>query len=214
MKQKLAAEALGTFILVFCGTGACVVDALTGQITHVGIALTFGLVVMALIYAFGPISGAHLNPAVSIAFALNRTIGWRTCGYYVLVQCAGAIAASTMLWLLFGQTGHLGATIPAGSVTQSFVLEFVLTFILMLVICYAALHPGSQGGYAGLAIGATVGLEAMFGGPVSGASMNPARSLGPALLSGHLEPLWIYVLATIGGAVCAMLVYRFFQQKT
>ena len=211
MQRKLAAEFIGTYILMFAGTGACVINAITGSITHVGIALIFGLVVMALIYTFGHISGAHFNPAVTIAFIVYRTISWRNGLLYIVMQVTGAIAASLTLFLMFGNVSRLGATVPAGSWQQSFVLEIILTFILMIVIYGAALHTKAVHAFAGAAIGATVAVEAMFAGPISGASMNPARSLAPALVSGHLEHLWIYLTATVLGALLATFIFKYIK---
>ncbi len=211
MQRKLAAEFIGTYIMMFAGTGACVINAITGSISHVGIALTFGLVVMALIYTFGHVSGAHFNPAVTIAFIAYRTISWRDGALYIVMQVTGAIAASLTLFLMFGNVNRLGATVPAGSWQQSFVLEIILTFILMIVIYGAALHTKAVHAFAGAAIGATVALEAMFAGPISGASMNPARSLAPALVSGHMEHLWIYLTATVIGALLATFIFKYIK---
>ncbi|MBS1527075.1 MAG: MIP family channel protein [Bacteroidetes bacterium] len=208
MKKHLA-EFLGTFGLVFAGTGAIVIDQQThGGVTHAGVAITFGLIVMSMIYTFGEISGAHLNPAVSIAFAIGRKFPFRQVPLYIVSQVAGAIAASATLRLLFPANDLLGATLPAGSAVQSFILEFILTFFLMLVIFNVAHGSKEQGMFAGLAIGAVVGLEAMFAGPICGASMNPARSLAPAVVSGHLASLWIYLVAPVIGAATAVPVWR------
>lgn len=206
--RKYIAEALGTFAIVFFGTGAIVVNQEAGGvITHVGIAFTFGLIVMAMIYALGDISGAHFNPAVSISFTISRTFPARQLIPYISSQLAGAIMASVMLRLLFPSNELLGTTMPAGSTLQSFILEFLLTFFLMLVILAVSSGSKEQGMFAGLAIGSVVLLEAMFAGPVSGASMNPARSVGPALVAGHFEHLWLYVLAPITGACCSNLIW-------
>ena len=212
--RKCVAESLGTFILVFCGTGAIIINEETGgTLTHVGIAITFGLVVMAMIYALGNISGAHLNPAVTIAFTLAKRFEIRQLVPYVISQLTGAVLASIVLKYLFPSNEFLGSTIPAGSAWQSFVLEFILTFILMLVIINVATGGREQGMFAGLAIGSTVLLEAMFAGPVSGASMNPARSFAPAIVSGHTDNLWVYIVATISGAALAIPVWMFLNQK-
>ncbi len=203
--RKLAAELLGTFFLVFAGTGAIVVnDVSHGAIAHVGIALTFGLVVLALIYALGDVSGAHLNPAVTIGFVVARGFPVRTAVGYVVAQCVGAILASGCLRLLFPDHATLGATIPAGSDGQSFVFEILLTFFLMFVVLSVSTGAKEKGMMAGVAIGAVIALEAMFAGPICGASMNPARSLAPALVSGHLESLWVYLTAPILGALLAV----------
>jgi aquaporin NIP len=204
MRRPLA-EFLGTFIMVFAGTGAIVINqASNGAIGHAGIALTFGLVVLALIYTFGDISGAHLNPAVSIAFAAAGRFPWKEVPLYLGAQLAGAFAASGLLKFLFPGAGTLGATLPAGSASQSFVLEVVLTAILMLVILSVSTGSKEKGITAGIAIGAVVALEAMFAGPICGASMNPARSLAPAIVSGHIEHLWLYPIATVLGALLAV----------
>jgi len=204
MRRPLA-EFLGTFILIFAGTGAIVINQSSGGVIgHAGIALTFGLVVLAMIYTFGDISGAHLNPAVTIAFAAAKRFPWNEVPPYLGAQLAGAFAASGLLKFLFPGPGTLGATLPAGSASQSFVLEVVLTAILMLVILSVSTGSKEKGITAGIAIGAVVGLEAMFAGPICGASMNPARSLAPALVSGHLQHLWLYPAATVLGALLAV----------
>ncbi|WP_342045342.1 MIP/aquaporin family protein [Bacillus sp. OTU530] len=212
MRKKLTAEFLGTYFLVFAGPGAVVIDQITQSLTHIGVALTFGLVVTALIYTFGHISGAHFNPAVTIGFFLYGDMNKRDAISYIIVQLLGAILASMTTLLLFGNVAKLGATLPIGTESQSFGLEFVLTFFLMIIILGSAVHGKAIKSFAGLAIGATVGLEAMFGGPISGASMNPARSIGPAIVSGHLEHLWIYIVATILGAIAATFVYKFMHE--
>jgi len=207
--NKLTAEFIGTFALVFCGTGAVIVDQEThGAVTHVGIAMTFGLIVMCMIYAFGNISGAHLNPAVSIAFTIARKFPVKQLLPYIVSQLAGAVAASLILKLLFPANVLLGATLPAGTPMQSFILEFLLTFFLMLVIINVATGSKEQGMFAGVAIGSVVLLEAMFAGPICGASMNPARSLAPAVISGHLKNLWVYLVATPVGAMTAIPVWK------
>ena len=207
--KKYVAESLGTFALVFAGTGAIIInEASNGAITHVGIALTFGLVVLAMVYTVGDISGAHLNPAVTIGFWAARRFPGRALAPYILSQAAGAITASALLRILFPQSKYLGATLPAGSELQSFILEFVLTFLLMLTILNVSTGAKEKGITAGIAVGAVIGLEAMFAGPICGASMNPARSLAPALVSAHLEHLWLYLLAPPLGAGAAMLACR------
>jgi aquaporin Z len=204
-RKKLLAETLGTFALVFAGTGAIIInEATAGMIGHAGIALTFGLIVLAMIYTFGDVSGAHLNPAVTLAFAVSGRFPWRGVPGYIAAQTTGAFAASSVLHLLFGQSRALGATLPAGSATQSFILELILTAILMLTILSVSTGSKEKGTTAGIAIGAVIALEAMFAGPISGASMNPIRSLAPALVSGHLEHLWLYLTAPILGALLAV----------
>lgn len=205
MRQKLLAEALGTFTLVFAGTGAIVINqASGGAITHPGIALTFGLVVLAMIHTFGDVSGAHLNPAVTAAFAAAGRFPWRAVPGYLGAQMTGALAASGLLRFLFPQATTLGATLPAGPPMQSWVLELVLTAILMLTILSVSTGGKEKGITAGIAIGSVIALEALFAGPISGASMNPARSLAPALISGTLEHLWIYLTAPALGALLAI----------
>ncbi len=203
--KRLLAEFLGTFTLVFAGTGAIVIDhASGGVIGHAGIALVFGLVVLAMIYTFGDVSGAHLNPAVTLGFAAARRFPVADIPGYLGAQFGGAFAASGLLKLLFPTDLKLGATLPAGSVTQSFILEIVLTAILMLVILSVSTGAKEKGVTAGIAIGAVIALEAMFAGPICGASMNPARSLAPAIVSGNFQHLWLYPLATIVGAIIAV----------
>jgi aquaporin Z len=206
--KKLLAEVLGTFTLVFAGTGAIVANGVSGgAVTHVGIALTFGLVVMALIYTYGDVSGAHLNPAVTVAFAVAGRFGWREVPGYVLAQVLGALAASGMLKVLFPEQVNLGATLPSGSVGQSFWLEVILTAMLMMTVLSVSTGAKEKGVTAAIAIGGVVGLEALFAGPICGASMNPARSLGPALMSGQTQHLWVYLVATTLGAVLAVPLF-------
>lgn len=212
ISRTMAAEAFGTFALVFAGTGAIVVDeASGGAITHVGIALTFGLVVMAMIYAIGDVSGCHLNPAVTLGFRAARRLEGRMVAPYILAQCGGAVLASIVLRLMFPASVTLGATEPSGGAVQAFVMEFLLTLMLMFVILSVSAGAKEKGMLAGVAIGAVIALEAMFAGPISGASMNPARSLAPAILSMRLEHLWLYLVAPTLGAVASVAVCRCVQ---
>lgn len=206
--NKYLAELVGTFVLVFAGTGAIVVNDTFGSVSHVGIALTFGLVVMAMIYSIGEISGAHINPAVTIGFWVACRLDGRQVLPYIVAQTTGALLASLTLRILFLEHANLGTTSPAGPWWQALVFEFLLTAILMFVILRVASGSKETGIMAGVAIGSTVGLEAMFAGPVCGASMNPARSLAPAIVSGTLQHLWIYILATVAGAVFAVVINR------
>lgn len=210
MVKKFFSELLCTFFLVFAGTGAIVINQESnGAITHLGIAITFGLVVIAMIFAFAKYSGSHMNPAVTIAFALGGKFKLKEVPTYIIAQIAGAILASLTLQLLFPQNKLLGATLPSGSQMQSFVLEFILTFFLMFTVLTTTIKENF---YAPFAIGFVVLLEALFAGPISGASMNPARSIGPAVVSGHFESLWIYIVATTLGSCVAMLIFKIFEK--
>jgi aquaporin Z len=203
--RALSGEAIGTFVLVFVGTGAIVVDATApGAVTHVGVSLVFGLVVLALVSTLGDVSGAHINPAVTAAFALAGRFPWKKVPGYVAFQLAGAFAASLLLAALFPSHATLGATLPAGGAAQSFVLEVALTWILMLVILSVSDGARERGAMAAIAIGAVIALVALFAGPISGASMNPARSLAPAFVSGATRDAWVYVAAPLVGAMLAV----------
>lgn len=212
--KKYLAECIGTFAIVFCGTGAIIINEQTnGVITHLGIAITFGLIVMSMIYALGNISGAHFNPAVTIAFSIAKRFPAKQIPPYIIAQLSGAFIASAMLRLLFPHNLLLGSTLPVGSALQSFIFEVVLTFFLMLVIINVAHGSKEQGMFAGMAIGSVVLLEALFAGPISGASMNPARSIAPAIISGNLQHLWIYILAPVVGAVLAIGCWFYLYTK-
>ena len=204
----LAAEVIGTFALVFAGCGAIMVNAKTSQLGHVGVAISFGLVIMFGIYAVGHISGAHFNAAVTFAFALTRHFPWPRAVAYWGAQFLGAITAAALLRASLGNIAHVGATQPSGSQAQSFLWEFVMSAFLMFVILAVATDTRAVGEAAAIAIGGTIGLDAMFGGPISGASMNPMRSAGPAIVAGHLESLWIYLVAPPIGAAIGALAYQ------
>jgi len=207
--RSLAAEAIGTFALVFAGCGAIMVDATTGQLGHLGIALSFGLVIMVGIYAVGHVSGAHFNPAVTFAFALGRRFPWpRAFGYWT-AQLVGAFAAALLLRASLGDVAEIGTTQPSGSQGQAFLWELILTFFLLFVIMAVATDTRAVGEAAAIAIGGTIALDALVGGPISGASMNPARSMAPAVVSGNLHALWLYVAAPLAGAAVGTLAYQF-----
>lgn len=204
--KKYIAEFIGTFSMIFCGTGAMTINEVTGgDVTHVGIGITWGLIVMAMIYAFGEISGAHFNPAVSIAFAYAKKFSWKEVPKYIFFQVAGAFAASLLLMWLFPKSEFLGSTIPTVDVWRAFVLEFLLTFFLMIVIINVSTGSKEVGTMAGIAIGSVVLLEALFAGPITNASMNPARSLAPNIVSGNIQGLWLYMIAPILGALLAVV---------
>jgi len=213
MKNYIA-EFIGTFAMIFCGTGAMTINEITGgDVTHVGIGITWGLIVMAMIYAFGEISGAHFNPAVSIAFAYAKKFSWKEVPKYIFFQVAGAFAASLLLMWLFPKSELLGATIPTVDVWRAFVLELILTFFLMVVIINVSTGSKEIGMMAGIAIGSVVLLEALFAGPITNASMNPARSLAPNIVSGNIEGLWLYILAPIIGALLAVVSCKFVKHE-
>jgi len=213
LARSLVAELIGTFALVFAGAGAIMVNAKTHQLGHIGVAISFGLVIMVMIYAVGHISGAHFNPAVSLAFALTRHFPWSKVAAYWAAQVSGAIIAAAILRGSLGNVAHVGATLPSGSQAQSFLWEVILTFFLMFVILAVATDTRAVGEAAAIAVGATVGLDAMFGGPISGASMNPARSIGPAIVSGDLHALWLYIAAPLLGAAVGALAYQLVRRE-
>ena len=190
------------------------VNAQTGTLTHVGVALTFGLIITVMIAAVGHISGAHFNPAVTVAFAVTRHFGWRNVPIYVVSQLLGGVLGALTLRLLFGNVAQFGMTLPSGSVLQSFMLEILLTAVLMFVIISVATDSKAVGAPAALAIGFTVALDALWGGPISGASMNPARSLAPALVAGIWPDQWLYVLAPLIGASIGALIYEFIREPS
>lgn len=209
--KKYIAELLGTFALVFCGTGAVVInDVTSGAVSHVGVAMTFGLIVTVMIYAFRGISGAHINPAVTIAFCFTDRFEKKYFWGYLLAQLSGAFIASGILRALFLEHDHLGSTLPFGSWHQSFILEIILTYFLMLVILFVSQNKATSQ-FTAIAVGATVMLEAMFAGPITGASMNPARSISPAIISGYTADLWIYIAAPIIGAILASITWRYMR---
>ncbi|MEW6161025.1 MAG: MIP family channel protein [Verrucomicrobiota bacterium] len=212
--KKFFAESFGTFALVFAGTGAVIINQESGgTITHVGVALTFGLVVLAMIYTLGDISGAHINPAVTIGFWMARRFPGQQVAPYLISQCLGAVSASVLLRALFPRNETLGATLPAGGPWQSFVLEIILSALLMFVILNVSTGAKEKGITAGIAVGSVIGFEALFAGPISGASMNPARSFAPALVGMHLDHLWIYLVAPVLGALLAVVACRCVQPE-
>ena len=211
--RRAVAECVGTFVLVAAGCGAIVVNQATGALGHAGVAASFGLVVMVMIAAVGHISGAHLNPAVTVAFALTRHFEWRAVPAYVAGQLLGAVAGAAVLRAIFGFAGSLGATAPAGAPLQALGLEILLSAVLMFVIVAVATDTRAVGQLAAIAIGGTVALDALWGGPISGASMNPARSFGPALVAGAWRAHWIYWLGPIVGAVLGAAIYQFLRSE-
>lgn len=208
LRGALVAEFVGTFFLVFAGTGAIVVDSISHQVTHIGVSLVFGLVIAALIYALGHVSGAHFNPAVTVGFWALGEFPGRRVPWYVGTQFIGAATASALLLALFGKNGGLGVTLPQGTVSTSLILETAMTFLLVFVIFGSAVHGKAVKSFAGIAIGGTIALDALFGGPISGASMNPARSFGPALVTGTWLDQWIYVVGPLVGSLLAVATYK------
>jgi aquaporin NIP len=208
--RRSAAEAIGAFALVFAGCGAIVTDAVhPGALGAVGVSLTFGLVIMAMVYATGHLSGAHLNPAVTLAFALTRHFPGREAVAYVTAQLLGALMAAALLLAVWpSEPASLGATVPSVSAGSALIYEAVLTAFLMFVIMAVATDTRAVGAGAAIAIGGTVGLDALFGGAITGASMNPARSLGPGLVSGELHEIWIYIVAPAAGAAVGAFAYQ------
>jgi aquaporin NIP len=212
--RKYFAEIIGTFSMVFCGTGAIIINQESGgAITHLGIAITFGLIVASMIFALGDISGAHMNPAVTLSFAIAKRFPFKSVLPYIIAQGIGAFAASLFLRFSFPSSQFLGATIPSGSDLQSFLFEVILTMILVMVIFNVSTRAKEKGITAAIAIGGVVGLEAMFAGPVCGASMNPIRSISPAVVSGHTDQLWIYILAPTIGALLGVFIHQILFKK-
>ena len=206
MKQHIS-EAIGTFALLFCGCGAMTINEITGgSISHVGVAITWGLIVMAMIYAFGEISGAHFNPAVTIGFAFAKKFPWQKVPSYILAQSIGGIFALFVLWFLFPESDFLGETTPAANFPpyKAAILEFLLTFFLMVVIINVSTGSKEIGTMAAIAVGGLILLEAMFAGPMTKASMNPIRSIAPALFTGNFQDLWLFIAAPILGAITAV----------
>ena len=214
--KKLFAEFLGTFTMVFCGCGAMTIDEITGgAVSHVGVAITWGLIVVAMIYAFGEISGAHFNPAVTIGFAVAKKFSWKDVPSYILFQIIGAFFAIGILWVLFPESQSFGHTYPADGFEpyKAFILELLLTFFLMLTIINIVNGSKINAPVAGLVIGFVILLEAMFAGPMTKASMNPARSVAPAVISWQLKHLWLYIIAPIFGAILAVFSCRLVKDK-
>ncbi|MEJ6807240.1 MAG: aquaporin [Saprospiraceae bacterium] len=213
--NKYIAEAIGTFALVFCGTGAIIIDGVSGgALGTVGIAITFGLIVMAMIAAVGEVSGAHFNPAVTIGFWVSKRFEGKEVLPYITAQAIGAFFASGVLRFLFPDSLTMGETLPAGAWLQTFVFEIILTFFLMFVIIHVATGSKEQGIIASIAIGAIVLLEALFAGPITGASMNPIRSIAPAIVNMNLEHLWMYIVAPILGSVLAVFSWKLIHPET
>ena len=205
--KRYFSESIGTFAMIFCGCGAMTINEITnGSISHVGVAITWGLIVMAMIYAFGEISGAHFNPAVTIGFAFANKFPWMEVPKYILAQAIGAIFASFLLWFLFPESQFLGETTPAAGFDpyKAAILELILTFFLMVVIINVSTGSKEIGTMAAIAIGGVILLEAMFAGPITKASMNPIRSIAPALFTGNFQYLWLYITAPITGAILAV----------
>ncbi len=210
IRTALYAEFVGTFAMVFCGTAAMAVNETTGAVAHEGVAITWGLIVMVMIYAFGEQSGAHFNPAVTVSFALAKRFSWKKVPAYIITQTLGAIMASVAVKTLLPESEFIGATLPTIPHVSAFWLELLLSFFLMITILHISTGSKEIGPVAGLAVGSVILLEAMFAGPLTNASMNPVRSLGPALIGNHWEPMWLYLTAPFAGMALAVLAFRFF----
>jgi len=210
LRTALYAEFIGTFAMVFCGTAAMAVNETTGAVAHEGVAITWGLIVMVMIYAFGEQSGAHFNPAVTLSFALAKRFNWKNVPPYILTQALGAIAASVAVKALIPASELIGATVPSIPHVSAFWLEMLLSFFLMITILHISTGSKEIGPIAGLAVGSVILLEAMFAGPLTNASMNPIRSLAPALVGNHWEPMWLYFTAPFIGMALAVVAFRFF----
>ncbi|HVX30077.1 MAG TPA: MIP family channel protein [Nitrolancea sp.] len=212
--QRVIAEGVGTFCLVFAGAGAVMVNAKSnGALTLVGIGIVFGLIIMTMIYAIGHVSGAHINPAITIAFAVARYVPMRLAGYYIIAQLVGSTLAALLLRAIFGNIASVGATLPSGSDWDALILEIVITFILMFVVMAVATDTKAVGGSAAIAIGGAIALGVILAGPISGGSMNPARSLGPAIAAWDWTAQWIYIIGPIVGAVLGALAYVLIRQE-
>ena len=207
--RRTGAECIGVFFLVLAACGSVMIGQLTGAYGHMGMALSPGFVVMVMVAATGHLSMAHLNPAVTLAFALSGHFPWREVPVYIVGQLAAAALGAALLRLLFGNVFTLGANLPAGPILQSLVLEVLVTSILMFVIVAVATDQRAKGLPAGLAIGGAVALNVLWAGPISGASMNPARSFGPVLVSGVWTAHWIYWVGPIIGAALGAFAYEF-----
>ncbi|GLJ31320.1 hypothetical protein SUGI_0628340 [Cryptomeria japonica] len=207
--KKLGAEMIGTFFLIFSGCGSVLVDKKTdGSITHLGVSIVWGLTVMLLIYSVGHISGAHFNPSVTVAFATVNRFPVKEIPGYIVAQLVGSISAGFVLRLMFGDISHIAATVPSGSNMQSFVLEFLITFLLMFVVCGVGTDTKAVGELGGLTIGATVAMVVIVAGPISGASLNPARTLGSAIAGNKYTGIWIYMVAPVLGAIAGTWTYN------
>ena len=215
MFRLLLAETTGTFLLVLLGCGAIIIDVSTsGALGLLGLSIAWGLIVTLIVFAFAPISGAHINPAMTLGLALDRRFAWSMVLPYIVAQCVGAVLAAALLRVLFPESGTLGQTLPAGAEIQSFAFEVVITFVLMLIVLRFVAGPEGRETQAGLSIGFTVLALVAFAGPVSGASINPARSIGPALVAGDLTSLWIYLSAPFVGAALGVFFHRFLTPST